>query len=114
MDVITHDEYAAVFSWKGDILEEYWYCILDALIQPEDYGKVHRNNLIVDDGGDITLLIHEGKNVDNLFLKDDTIPESISTENVESNIVQTIINHQLEGRETEKWNKICQYVYGSF
>ena len=61
MDVITNDESAAVFSWKGECLEEYWYCILNALIQPEDDGKGHRPDLIFYDGGDMTLLIHEGK-----------------------------------------------------
>ena len=53
---ITNDESAAVFSWKGEILEEYWYCILNALICPEDDGKVHRPELIVDDRGDMTLV----------------------------------------------------------
>ena len=61
VDVIAYDESAAVFSWKGDILEEYWYCILNALIQIEDDGKGHRPDLIFDDGGYMTLLIHEGK-----------------------------------------------------
>ena len=75
MDVITHDEYAAVFSWKGDILEEYWYCILDALIQPEDGGKGHIPDLIIDDGGYMNLLIHEGMKAEDLFLKDSTIPD---------------------------------------
>ena len=56
--VITHDESAAVFSFKGDSLEEYWRCILNALIQPEDYGKGHIPDLIVDDGGDMNLLIY--------------------------------------------------------
>ena len=61
MAVITHDESADVFSWKGESLKEYWECILNALIYPEDDGKGHIPDLIVDDGGDMTLLIHEGK-----------------------------------------------------
>ena len=48
--VITHGESSAVFSWKGESVEEYWDCILNALIYPEDYGKGYRPNLIVDDG----------------------------------------------------------------
>ena len=56
MAAITNDESAAVFSWKGEILEEYWYCILNALICPEDDGKVRRPELIVDDRGDMTLV----------------------------------------------------------
>ena len=58
MSVITHDKYSAVFSWKGEILEEYWYFILNVLVYPEDDGKGHRPDLIVDDGDDMTLLIH--------------------------------------------------------
>ena len=103
--VITHDESAAVFSWKGKSLEEYWGCILNALIYPGDDGKGHIPDLIFDDGGDMNLLIHEGKKAEDLLIKDVTIPEPSSTDNVEFNIVQIIIKRQLEGGETDKWNK---------
>ena len=56
MAVIAHDESAAVFYWKGESLEESWDCILNALIYPEDDGKDHRPDLIVDGGGDMNLL----------------------------------------------------------
>ena len=55
-----HDEYAAVPPWKGESLEEYWDCILNALIYPEDDGKGHIYDSIVDDGGDMTIIVHEG------------------------------------------------------
>jgi len=45
-----------VFAWKGESLEEYWWCTLKALTWPDGKGP----NLIVDDGGDATLLIHKG------------------------------------------------------
>src|SRR6267154_5615892 len=45
-----------VFAWKGETLEEYWECTLDALTHPGGKGP----QLIVDDGGDATLLIHKG------------------------------------------------------
>ena len=61
VDVIMHDESADVFSWKGESIEEYWYCILNASIQPEDDDKGHIPKLIVDDGGDTTIIIQEGK-----------------------------------------------------
>ena len=69
MDIVTHDEYAAVFSWKGESLEEYWECILNELIQREDDGKGHRPELIVDDGADMNLPINEGKKAEDLFLR---------------------------------------------
>ena len=58
MAVITNDKSAAVFYWKGESLEEYWECILNYLIWPEEDGKVHIPALIVDGGGDMTLIIH--------------------------------------------------------
>jgi len=45
-----------VFAWKGETLEEYWWCTYQALTWPDGKGP----NLIVDDGGDATLLIHKG------------------------------------------------------
>jgi adenosylhomocysteinase len=45
-----------VFAWKGETLEEYWDCTLKAVIHPDGLGP----QLVVDDGGDVTLLIHKG------------------------------------------------------
>ena len=50
MAVITRDKYATVFSWKGESIKEYWWCIMNLLICTEDDCKVHRPDLIVDDG----------------------------------------------------------------
>ena len=47
---------AAVFAWKGETLEEYWWCLEQALTWPDGSGP----DLIVDDGGDATLFVHEG------------------------------------------------------
>lgn len=44
----------------GETLEEYWECTLNAITWPEDDGKGDGPDLIVDDGGDMTLLVHEG------------------------------------------------------
>src|SRR6266571_8935028 len=46
----------SVFAWKGESLEEYWDCTLDAVTHPGNKGP----ELVVDDGGDVTLLIHKG------------------------------------------------------
>src|SRR3954453_19068914 len=46
----------AVFAWKGETLEEYWWCTNEALLWPDGSGP----DLIVDDGGDATLLVHKG------------------------------------------------------
>jgi len=49
-----------VFAWKGETLEEYWECTLSALSFPDGKGEVLGPELVVDDGGDVTLLIHKG------------------------------------------------------
>src|SRR5262249_29647142 len=46
----------AVFAWKGETLEDYWWCTNEALVWPDGGGP----DLIVDDGGDATLLVHKG------------------------------------------------------
>jgi adenosylhomocysteinase len=50
-----------VFAWKGESLEEYWWCTYQALTHPDGKGP----ELIVDDGGDATLLIHKGYELEN-------------------------------------------------
>ncbi len=49
-----------VFAWKGETLEEYWDCTLDALSFPDGKDGFLGPQLVVDDGGDVTLLIHKG------------------------------------------------------
>ncbi len=56
-----------VFAWKGETLEEYWWCTKQALTWPGDDGP----NMILDDGGDATLLIHKGVE----FEKEGEVPE---------------------------------------
>src|ERR1039457_240788 len=50
-----------VFAWKGESLEEYWWCTYQALSHPDGKGP----QLVVDDGGDATLLIHKGYELEN-------------------------------------------------
>ena len=50
-----------VFAWKGESLEEYWWCTYQAISHPDGKGP----ELVVDDGGDVTLLIHKGYELEN-------------------------------------------------
>jgi adenosylhomocysteinase len=50
-----------VFAWKGETLEEYWWCTWKAIVFPGEKGP----QLIVDDGGDVTLLVHKGYEMEN-------------------------------------------------
>lgn len=109
---VARDESAAVFAWKGESLEEYWECTLNAVTWPEDDGKGHGMDIIVDDGGDMTLLIHEGKKAEDAFAKDKTLPDPSSTDNAEFKIVLTIIKRLLESGVTNKWNQIAARCKG--
>ena len=62
----------------------------------------------------MTFIIHEVKKSEDLLLKDDTIPDPSSTDNVEFKIVQTIIKIQLEGGDTGKWNNIVNTCMGIY
>merc|ERR1712205_175316 len=68
-----------VFAWKGETLEEYWWCTLQALTWPSGEGP----QMIVDDGGDATLLIHEGVKREAEFAKTGAVPDPASTDNEE-------------------------------
>ena len=59
-----------VFAWKGETLEEYWWCTEQALLWPGDGGP----NMILDDGGDATLLVHKGVE----FEKAGTVPDPVN------------------------------------
>lgn len=67
-----------VFAWKGESLEEYWWCTKQALTFPDGKGP----NLIVDDGGDATLMIHEG-----VKLEKNPNVTSVESDNEEFNLL---------------------------
>jgi len=58
---VVRDSKVPIFAWKGETLEEYWWCTGKALAFPDGLGP----NLIVDDGGDATLLVHMGFEAEN-------------------------------------------------
>ena len=78
----------------------------------EDDVKGRRPDLIVDDGCEMTLLIHEGNKAEDLFLNNSTISDPNSMENYEFKIFQNVIKLQLEGGDTDKWNKIVNKCMG--
>merc|ERR1719502_2390408 len=68
---IAEAKTAAVYAWKNESLVEYWWCTYQALTWPGQDGP----NMIVDDGGDATLLIHEGVTYEKQFAQDGTLPD---------------------------------------
>merc|ERR1712037_136226 len=99
-------------GWKGESLEEYWECTLNTVTWAQDDGKGHGMDIIVDDGGDMTLLIHEGKKAEDLYEENGTLPDPNSTENVELKIVLSIIRRVLLSGDIDKWNKISRRCMG--
>merc|ERR1712086_1143767 len=98
---------AAVFAWKGESLEEYWWCTLQALTWPDGSGP----EMIVDDGGDATLLIHEGVAAELSFEKDGTLPDLAGKEG-EYLIVLSLIKELLENGTTNKWRPMVEKFVG--
>jgi len=107
---IARDGTAAVFAWKGETLEEYWECTLNAITWPED-AKGDGCDLIVDDGGDMTLLIHEGVKAEKAYEKDKTLPDPASTDNAEFKIVLALLARELPKSPT-KWRKLAARMVG--
>ncbi|HIM33736.1 MAG TPA: adenosylhomocysteinase, partial [Candidatus Poseidoniales archaeon] len=96
-----------VFAWKGETLEEYWDCTLAALVWPDGEGP----DLLVDDGGDATLLIHEGVDAEDAFAKDGTLPDPESAESREFAIVLKLIRDGL-AKDPQRWHRVAARMRG--
>jgi adenosylhomocysteinase len=107
---IARDGSAAVFAWKGETLEEYWECTLNAITWPVD-EKGDGCDLIVDDGGDMTLLIHEGVKAEKKYAEDKTLPDPSSTTNAEFKIILALIARELPKNPT-KWTRLAARMVG--
>lgn len=95
-----------VFAWKGETLEEYWWCTLQALT----WGDGVKPDLIIDDGGDATLMIHEGWRLEDEYQRTGILPE-VSTDNKELTIIQRLL---IEGLacDPNKWHDIAASIRG--
>ena len=85
-----------VFAWKGETLEEYWWCTKQALTWPDGKGP----NLIVDDGGDATLVIHRGYAAEN-----DAAILDEPTDNKELQIINNLLKDVLT-EDGQFWHKM--------
>merc|ERR1719238_762225 len=105
---IVQKQTANVFAWKGETLEEYWDCTNRMLTWPECDGP----DILVDDGGDATLLIHEGVKAERAFAKTGEFPDPDSTTNLEFKQVLRIIRDGLKAGLTDKWTKMAEKLIG--
>ncbi len=91
-----------VFAWKGETLEEYWWCTDQALTFPGDKGP----HLIVDDGGDATLLIHKGVKAENEPSLLDASPA-----NREEKVVLDLLK-RISKENPGKWSRMVKELKG--
>ena len=92
-----------VFAWKGETLEEYWWCTEQALTWPDGDGP----NMILDDGGDATLLVHKGTE----FEKAGAVPDPESADSEEFQVVLRLLQRTLS-EDPQKWTRIGEQVKG--
>ncbi|MFN3410897.1 MAG: adenosylhomocysteinase [Exilispira sp.] len=95
-----------VFAWKGETLEDYWWCTKQALLFSENEGP----DLIVDDGGDATLFIHEAVRLEKEFEITNKLP-SVSNESKELAIMQKLIIEDIE-KYPKRWTEISKKIKG--
>merc|ERR1711970_1512104 len=88
---------ATVFAWKGETLPEYWWCTEQMMTVPGADGC----DLLVDDGGDATLLIHKGKEFEEKFAKDGSLPDPSSTDNAEFKCVLQLLKDSIAVDKTK-------------
>ncbi len=92
-----------VYAWKGETLEEYWWCTEQVLRWPDGGGP----NMILDDGGDATLLVHKGAE----YEKAGAVPDPESADSEELQVILRVLQRSL-GEDGERWTKIGQGIKG--
>ncbi|MDQ1486162.1 MAG: adenosylhomocysteinase [Actinomycetota bacterium] len=92
-----------VFAWKGETLDEYWWCTEQVLAWPDADGP----NMILDDGGDATLLVHKGVE----FEKAGEVPDPSTAESEEFEVVLRLLQRSF-GEDPRRWTSIASGLKG--
>ncbi len=93
----------AVYAWKGESLAEYWWCTEQVLLWPDGGGP----NMILDDGGDATLLVHQGAR----FEKAGAVPSPDSAESQEYAVVLGVLQRCL-AEDAQRWSRVAAGIRG--
>ena len=93
-----------VFAWKGETLADYWWCTNEALVWPDGGGP----SLIVDDGGDATLLVHKGYEFEQLGEVPGFDPE---TEPEEWGVILDLLRN-IQARDKRHWQRVSPAIRG--
>jgi adenosylhomocysteinase len=101
---IDHPTGVPVYAWKGETLEEYWWCTEQALMWPDGTGP----NMLLDDGGDATLLIHKGVE----YEKAGAVPTfNPKTDSEEWGVILNLLRHEL-AQNPGRWTKVAAAIKG--
>ncbi|MCG6861666.1 MAG: adenosylhomocysteinase [Chromatiaceae bacterium] len=92
-----------VYAWKGETLEEYWWCTEQVLNWPDSAGP----NMILDDGGDATLLVHKGVE----YEKAGSVPEPTADDNEEWTAVLGVLKRSF-ARDNRHWHRTAEGIKG--
>jgi adenosylhomocysteinase len=92
-----------VFAWKGETLEEYWWCTEQALRWPGETGP----NMILDDGGDATLVVHKGVEYESVG----AVPDPASADSEELSIVLALLARTLD-EDPQLWTRMAAGIKG--
>jgi adenosylhomocysteinase len=92
-----------VYAWKGETIEEYWWCTEQAFTWPDGKGP----NMILDDGGDATLLLHMGIK----FEKTGAVPDAKADDNEEYVTILEVLRRNLEN-DKQKWTNMASEIRG--
>ena len=92
-----------VYAWKEETLEEYWWCTEQALRWPGQTGP----NMILDDGGDATMLIHKGTE----FEKSGFVPDPAGADSEEYGVVLSLLQRSL-GEDPKRWTTVGSEIIG--
>jgi adenosylhomocysteinase len=92
-----------VFAWKGETLEEYWWCTEQALTWPDGNGP----NMILDDGGDATLLVHKGVE----YEAAGAVPDPSTAENDEFRIILETLQ-RVFAEDPQRWTRAAANIKG--
>jgi adenosylhomocysteinase len=92
-----------VYAWKGETLDEYWWCTEQMLTWPDGEGP----NMILDDGGDATMLVQKGTE----YEKAGAVPDPATAESEEFRVFLTLLQKSV-GADPQKWTKVGQGIKG--
>src|SRR3954452_17438612 len=96
-----------VFAWKGETLEDYWWCTQRLFEFRDDSGEVVGPNILLDDGGDATLLVHLGSR----FEAEGAVPDTTEADSEEYGVILDALRASL-AEDPRRWTRIGQGIKG--